>query len=62
MYACNILDEFGNCAEWVEMNNFIVELSMLTYDQVGQLCSMTALLFGTAWLWKHLSLNAKRGS
>lgn len=61
MYACKAFDEFGNCAEWIEMNNFIVELSSLSYDQVGQLLSLTALLFGTAWVWKHLSLTAKRG-
>lgn len=61
MYACKVLNESGNCAEWVEMNNFIHELSSLTYDQTGQILSMTALLFATAWLWKHLSLMAKRG-
>ena len=60
MYACKVPAEFGNCAEWVEMNNFIVELSMLTYQQVGEITSWTALLFGTAWMWKHLSLTAKR--
>lgn len=60
MYACNGFDEFGNCAEWVEMNNFIVELSSLTYDQIGLLLSLTAALFASAWVWKHLSLKASR--
>jgi len=61
MYACNVLDEFGNCAEWVEMNNFIVELSSITYDQLGQILPLTAALFASAWVWKHLSLKASRG-
>lgn len=61
MYACNGFDEFGNCAEWLEMNNFIVELSSLSYDQSGQLLSLTAMLFATAWLFKHLSLQARKG-
>jgi len=60
MYACNFLDENGNCAEWVKMNNFIHELSSLTLDQSGQILSMTALLFAVAWIWKHLSLMAKK--
>lgn len=61
MYACRAFDSLGACSEWVELNNFIVELSSLSTLQVGELLSMTALLFGSAWLWKHLSLFAKRG-
>lgn len=61
MYACQSFDSANNCIEWVELNNFIVELSSLTDSQVGELLSWTALLFGSAWLWKHLSLFAKRG-
>lgn len=61
MYACRTFDSLNNCVEWVELNNFIVELSSLSTVQVTELLSMTALLFGVAWLWKHLSLFAKRG-
>lgn len=60
MYGCRAFDALGACTEWVEMNNFIVELSSLSSSQVSELLGYTALLFANAWLFKHLSLFAKR--
>lgn len=61
-YVCQSIDELsGSCVEWVEQSNFITELSSLTHAQAGELLTLTALLFSLAWLFKMLSLTARRG-
>lgn len=60
-YACTALNEQNQCIAYIEQANFIAELSQLTYAQAGELLTWTAAILGSAWLWKHLSLTARRG-
>lgn len=63
LYLCSELSE-GVCLKWVEYqasDNFINELSQLTFAQSSELLSLTGAIFALAWLFKHLSLTAKRG-
>lgn len=67
LYVCESYLIYGSqaqiCTNFVplEQSNFLTELSSLTYHQAGTLITLTAVLFATAWLFKHLSLTAKRG-